>query len=143
MPDRSKPTAHSGSIANAIDDIRRKLVEEAWFGRSLDGPSPNYQEMVQSRYGPTTIYNSTNFYGPATIHGATTIYGPREAKPKTSERSGGREDRPERSAEPDRLGDPAGTPKPDYNELVTGWHGARREPEVHEHERGRSVDIER
>jgi len=38
--------------SNAVADIREKLVEEAWFGRSLGrNDRPSFDDMVRAVYG--------------------------------------------------------------------------------------------
>lgn len=57
MPDhnKSKPS-FTDNLANlvgaATTDIRHKLVDEAWFGRSAAGEPSNYYESFWKRHGP-------------------------------------------------------------------------------------------
>jgi len=56
MPDQNKPKpSFTDNLANlvgeATTDIRHKLVEEAWFGRSTPSEPSNYYESFWKRHG--------------------------------------------------------------------------------------------
>ena len=53
---RSKSAASSNhaisGLGDAVADIRERLVEEAWSGRTTNGRKPEFKELVASFYGP-------------------------------------------------------------------------------------------